>query len=144
MSIKKNRDLMFEQIKKLKEQLNESKKTNEGILDAFRKRKKAIKNNKYNPSNIGYDHPDFAKKFPGFSKNPEKEITDIFKEMDVTEKKIMPLLSELISNCEGAKEIMKQQDMVKGGNGNKFYINQLDKFINELQDVEFKVKKGIW
>jgi hypothetical protein len=39
---------------------------------------------------------------------------------------------------------MKQQDMVKGGNGNKFYINQLDKFINELQDVEFKVKKGIW
>lgn len=134
----------MKKIKSFSQFLNESEKTNEGILDVFKKRKTANKKNKYNPNNMGYDHPDFAKEFPGFSKDPEKEISDIFKEMDVTEKKMMPLLSELIFNSKDVREIMTQQDMVKGDNGNKFYIDQLDKFIQQLEEVELKVKKGIW
>ena len=128
-------------IKTFEEFVNESEKTNEGILDVFKKRNKK---NKYNPNNMGYDHPNFDKEFPGFSKDPEKDLSDLFKEMDVTEKKMIPLLSDLIYGCKDARELMTQQDMVKGDNGNKFYIDQFDKFIQQLEEVELKVKKGIW
>ncbi len=122
---------------------------NEGIFDIFKKkRKKEIekkeKKNKYNPRQIYYGHPDFKKEFPGFSEDPEKEMDEAFKTLDVAEKKTIPLINEMTVDLEHIREMMTQKDMVNNDTSNAEYIVEIDKFLKELDVVDFKLRKGIW
>jgi hypothetical protein len=120
---------------------------NEGILDMFKKRKKEVEKAgkvNYNPKGIGYDHPDFKKEFSGFSANPEKELDSAHMTLHKASEKIKPLLSEMIIDWQQIKEMMTQQDMVNGDGANEMYIKEASKFIDQLEDVDFKIRKGVW
>jgi len=133
-------------MKKLDENFEEF--INEGLFDLFKRRKKEIKQNepknKHNRRNIGYGHPDFDKEFVGFSKDPEKEVDDAFKTIQSDHKKIKPLLNSLIIDLEHVREMWTQQDMVTGNQNNKFYIDEINKYLEELESIDIKVRKGIW
>jgi len=120
------------------------KSVNEGILDMFKKTKKDTKKNKYNPNEIGYGHPDFDKEHIGFSPDPEQEIEEASKKAEVISKKISPLITKLEAEFRHIHEMMLQQDMVNGDDGNNFYLNHIKEFLNELESVGFKIEKGIW
>ena len=121
---------------------------NEGFLDMFKKRKKEIKKREttinYNPNGIGYGHPDFKKEFSGFETDPEKELDIANKTLYITEGKIKPLLNEVIVDWQRIKEMMTQQDMVNGDDANKMYIEEASKFLDQIEDVDFKIRKGVW
>ena len=121
----------------------------EGIFDIFKKkRKKEIakkeKAIKYNPKQIYYGHPDFKKEFPNFSENPEKEMDESFKTLDVAEKKMLPLITEVETDLEHIREMMTQKDMVNNDTSNAEYIEHINVFLKQLKDVDFKLRKGIW
>ena len=136
----------MENFKQFKQNLQEDS-INEGILGMFKKRKKEVEKKEkvnYNPKGIGYDHPDFKKEFKGFESDPEKELNIAHKNLYISEGKIKPLLNEMIVDWQQIKEMMTQQDMVKGNGANKFFISQTSEFIDQLEDTEFKIRKGIW
>lgn len=121
----------------------------EGIFSIFKKkRKKEIekkeKANKYNPKQIYYGHPDFKKEFPGFEENPEKEMDEAFKTLDIAEKKTIPLINEMTVDLEHIREMMTQKDMVNNDTSNAEYIKYINEFLKQLEDVDFKLRKGIW
>ena len=128
----------MKKVKKIEEFLNE------GILDMFKKTKKDTKKNKYNPNKIGYGHPDFDKEHIGFSPDPEQEIEEALKKAEVISKKVSPLITKLEVEFQHIHEMMLQQDMVNGDDGNNFYLNHIKEFLNELESVGFKIEKGIW
>lgn len=120
---------------------------NEGFLDIFRKRKKEIAKEKpidYNPKKIGYEHPDFEKEFNNFAKDPEARIEKAFKTLNAAEKKMIPLMNEMEIDLYEIREMFAQQDMVKGDGANVKYILEIDRFLKQLEAVDFKVRKGIW
>ena len=119
----------------------------EGFLDMFRKRKVKVDSkpiNKYNKNDVGYGHPDFEKEHRGFAKDPEAEITDASHELFKLNKPTEKLLSAMILEHQHILEMMTQQDMVNGNGSNKFFISQTKEFIDQLEDTEFKIRKGIW
>ena len=121
----------------------------EGIFDIFKKkRKKEIvkkeKANKSNPKQIYYGHPDFQKEFPNFSEDPEKEMDEAFKTLDIAEKKTIPLINEMEVDLEHIREMMTQKDMVNNDTSNAEYIKYINEFLKQLEDVDFKLRKGIW
>lgn len=120
---------------------------NEGFLGIFKKRKKEIAKEKptnYNPNNIGYDHPDFEEEFNNFAKNPEERIEKAFKTLQAAEKKMTPLMNEMEIDLYEIREMFAQQDMVNGNQTNAKYILEIDRFLKELEVVDFKIRKGIW
>lgn len=120
---------------------------NEGIFDIFKKKRKkeiAKKKTTNNPKQIYYGHPDFQKEFPFFSEDPEKEMDAAFKDLDVVEKKTIPLIYSMQSNLEHIREMMSQKDMVNNDTSNSEYIQYIDEFLKQLKDVNFKLRKGIW
>ena len=120
---------------------------NEGIFDIFKKRKKEFAKEKhidYNPKKIGYDHPDFEEEFNNFAKNPEERIEKAFKTLNAAEKKMIPLMNEMEIDLYEIREMFAQQDMVKGDGANAKYILEIDRFLKQLEAVDFKVRKGIW
>jgi len=120
---------------------------NEGFLDFFKKRKKEVDFNKnfdYNPNQIGYGHPDFEKEFNNFAKNPEERIEKAFKTLHAAERKMIPLMNEMEIDLHEIREMFAQQDMVHGNGANVKYIAEIDRFLKQLEDVDFKVRKGIW
>lgn len=128
-------------IKKINEYINE------GVFDIFKKRKKEIAKEKpidYNPKKIGYDHPDFEKEFDNFAKNPEERIEKAFKTLHAAEKKMIPLINEMEVELYEIREMFAQQDMVKGDSANAKYILEIDRFLKQIEGVDFKVRKGIW
>tara|TARA_B100001093_G_scaffold341800_1_gene326634 strand:- start:28605 stop:29000 length:396 start_codon:yes stop_codon:yes gene_type:complete len=128
-------------VKKINEYMNE------GIFDIFKKRKKEIVKEDpidYNPKKIGYDHPDFEKEFNNFAKDPEARIEKAFKTLHAAEKKMIPLINEMEVDLYEIREMFAQQDMVKGNGANAKYILEIDRFLKQLEDVDFKVRKGIW
>ena len=136
----------MENFKQFKQNLQEDS-INEGILGMFKKRKKEVEKKEkvnYNPKGIGYDHPDFKKEFKGFESDPEKELNIAHKNLYISEGKIKPLLNEMIVDWQQIKEMMTQQDMVNGDGANEMYIREADKFLKELENVDFKIRKGAW
>ena len=128
-------------VKKINEYINE------GIFDIFKKRKKEIAKEDpidYNPKKIGYDHPDFEKEFNNFAKDPEARIEKAFKTLNAAEKKMIPLMNEMEIDLHEIREMFAQQDMVKGDGANAKYILEIDRFLKQLDAVDFKVRKGIW
>lgn len=128
-------------IKKINEYINE------GVFDIFKKRKKEIAKEKpidYNPKKIGYDHPDFEKEFDNFAKNPEERIEKAFKTLQAAEKKMIPLINEMEVELYEIREMFAQQDMVNGDSANAKYILEIDRFLKQIEGVDFKVRKGIW
>jgi len=93
---------------------------------------------------IGYDHPDFEKEFDNFAKNPEERIEKAFKTLHAAEKKMIPLMNEIEIDLHEIREMFAQQDMVKGDGANAKYILEIDRFLKELEPVDFKLRKGIW
>ena len=119
----------------------------EGFLDMFRKRKVKVASkpiNKYNKNDVGYGHPDFEKEHAGFSIDPEKEIADAGGELHQINGAIGKHLRQMIQEHRHILEMMTQQDMVNGNDANKFYRSHTKEFIAQLEDVEFKIRKGIW
>ncbi len=132
---------MMKNIKRLDEHVNE------GILDIFKKRKKEVEKKEkinYNPKGIGYGHPDFKKEFKMFSEDPEKVIDEHFKTLDIAEKKMLPLINEMTIDLERIREMMTQKDMVNNDTTNERYIKEINTFLQQIGDVEFKLRKGIW
>jgi len=120
---------------------------NEGFLDMFRKRKAKVASkpiNPYNKNDVGYGHPDFEKEHRGFAKDPEAEITLTSHELQKINGPTSKLLSAMILDHQHILEMMTQQDMVNGNDSNKFFKSQTKEFIAQLEDVEFKIRKGIW
>ena len=120
---------------------------NEGIFDIFKKRKKEIEKKEkinHNPKGIGYGHPDFDKEFKNFEKNPEKEIDEAFKTLAIAEKKMLDPITEMETDLEHIREMMTQKDMVNNDGANAKYIKEINIFLKQLKDVDFKLRKGIW
>ena len=135
-------------IKSFGEFVNESEKINEGFLDMFKKRKKEVKQkakgNKYNPNNIGYDHPDFEKEFTNFEKNPEAEIEEAAQQLAKLGKGVTNQLGQIIAENQHILEMLRQMDMVNGDNANEFFISQTEDFITKLEEVDSSIRNGIW
>ena len=130
----------------IKEATEES--VDEGFLDMFKRRKKEVeekaKGNKYNPKNIGYDHPDFEKEFGGFEKNPEAEIEEAAQQLAKLGKGITKQITAIINEHQHILEMLKQMDMVNGDSANEFFISQTEDFIAKLEEVDSSIRNGIW
>ena len=53
-------------------------------------------------------------------------------------------MNEMEIDLHEIREMFAQQDMVHGNGANVKYIAEIDRFLKQLEDVDFKVRKGIW
>lgn len=79
----------------------------------------------------------------GFSQDPQKEIDDASKDNFKTYKQLGKLLDRYIANEEHVLEMMTQMQMM-GDNTHEPYIGYQKEWVEELRNIEFKMRKGVW
>ena len=53
-------------------------------------------------------------------------------------------ITEMETDLEHIREMMTQKDMVNNDGANAKYIKEINIFLKQLKDVDFKLRKGIW
>ena len=89
------------------------------------------------------DLPKFKSEFPGFSTEPDKEISDVEKDNYKINKQLADLLGRRMTNDLHVLEMMEQKKIVTGTTENDRYIEIYRKWLKELESVEFQVRKGV-
>ena len=75
-------------------------------------------------------------------KNLDEKFEDFLNEgiFDIFKKRI----TEMETDLEHIREMMTQKDMVNNDGANAKYIKEINIFLKQLKDVDFKLRKGIW
>ena len=115
----------------------------EGFLDRF-KRKPSNKPTDKPTDKPGYGDSGFSKEWRGFSTDPESEMTDAGKENFKLQKEIDKYLGMYISNERHILEMLEQRYMVEKDKNDKYYLTEQRKWVKDLEEIDFKMTKGVW
>jgi len=90
-----------------------------------------------------YNELQLMRLHPGYSKDPDKEIDVSEKSSYKLEKKLKPLVDSYLYDQRNMLEMFEQQvDM--GDKSNETYIKPQKEWVKELENILFKLEKGVW